>query len=241
MTEDKILLTARYVEGDLDETARADFENRVQDDADLQQHLKDYNHIHQSLRMQLSNANDDVLFKAGLKNLNQQYFREEPKVLAFKPILTWLSGIAALLVIGLFIWAPWQSLYQDYADNGQMLVTERGAVQATDLDRAASLYNDGNYAAAQPILAKLNAKEPSNVLVAYYFSLTLIETNELAKARTLLEPIYNGESIFKYDAAYAVAMSYLKADDKKACKTWLDKIPQGTSRYAQASKLKQKL
>jgi negative regulator of sigma E activity len=99
MIEDKILLTARYVEGDLNETEKADFENRLLSDDELHQHLTNYHDIHQSLAMELANHPVDLQFKATLEELNKQYFVAEPKVISFKPLLKWASGIAAILVV----------------------------------------------------------------------------------------------------------------------------------------------
>lgn len=242
MIEDKILLTARYAEGDLTEVEQAEFENRLQDDVELKQHLADYHHIHQSLKMQLASTNEDELFKDALEGFNKEYFANEPKTIAFKPSLKWLSAVAAVLVIGLLLWAPWNgNLYQQYAGDHQMLVAERGVEQETDLDKAAALYNEKKFAEAQPILESLNLKEPDNAMISYYYGQTLIETNQLTKAREVLQNIYQGESVFKYDAAYAMAMSYLKVNEKAECKLWLQKIPAGTTNYQKAIDLIGKL
>ena len=242
MIEDKILLTARYAEGDLNEAEQAEFENRLQNDEELKQHLTDYNYIHQSLKMQLSFGKDDEQFEETLKSLNKQYFLPEPKVVPFKPYLKWVSGIAAALVIGLMIWAPWNgSLYQQYAGESQMLVAERGAEKVTDLDKAAAFYNEKKYAEAQKLLQKLNSQQPNDAMVGYYFAQTLVKTDQLAKAREILNPIYNGESIFKYDAAYLLAMSYLKEKNNVQCKLWLQQSPAGNTNYKKATELLTKL
>lgn len=242
MIEDKILLTARYAEGDLNEAEQTAFENRLQNDEELKQHLTDYNYIHQSLKMQLASNQDDELFRDTLRNLGQQYFTPAPKVVSFKPYLKWITGIAAVLVIGLMIWAPWNgNLYHQYAGDSQMLVAERGAVQETDLDKAATFYNEKKFAEAQQILEKISIQQPNNAMIQYYYAQTLIQADSLTKARTMLESIYNGESVFKYDAAYAVAMSYLKENQKVECKLWLQKIPAGTTNYQKAQDLMLKL
>lgn len=235
MTEDKILWVARYVEGDMDEAEIAEFETQLKGDAELQQNLKDYHDVHQSLKMKLAN-NDE--FKNTLQGFNKQYFGAEPKVVSFKPALKWLSGIAAILVIGLFIWAPWNAnLYDTYADDSQMLVTERGAATLTDLDKAAALYNEKDYDGARTALGKLYIKQSSNAMIAYYYGMSLIKTNAIAEARKVLTVIYDGESVFKYEAAYSIALSYLKEDNKVDAKTWLQKIPSETTRYEQAKEL----
>lgn len=235
MTEDKILLVARYVERDMDEAEIADFETRLTSDEELQKNLEEYENVHQGLKMKLAN---DEEFIHTLKGLNQQYFGDEPKVVSFKPAIKWLSGIAAILVIGLFVWAPWNTdLYESYNDNSKMLVTERGAERVTDLDKAAGFYNEKNYEAAKASLERLYAQQPSNAMIGYYYGLSLLKTNAVKKAREVLIPIFDGESVFKYESAYAVALSYLKEDNKADCKTWLQKIPAETTRYQQAKAL----
>jgi hypothetical protein len=239
MAEDKILLVARYVEGDMDEVENADFEARLLNDNELQQHFKDYQNIHQTLKMKLA---DREAFEDTLKGLNTKYFAEAPKVFSFKPSIRWLSGIAAILVIALFIWAPWNAnLYESYADDSNMLVTERGAEVATDLDKAASFYNQENYTEANLIFQELYAKQQSNAMIGYYYGLSLIRTNKADKGREILIPLYNGESVYKYDSAYAIALSYLKENNKADCKAWLQKIPVKTTRYKQAKELLAKL
>ncbi|WP_152969609.1 hypothetical protein [Pedobacter sp. Hv1] len=241
MTEDKILLTARYVEGDMDEAENADFEMRMQSDTELQEHLKDYKHVHQRLKIQLAPDQQDIAFKETLKHTGAQYFAA-PKVVSFKTNLKWLSGVAAVLIIGLLVWAPWRSnLYQTYHIDAQMLVTERGAEKITDLDKAAVLFNDQKYVEAQNLLAKLVQQQPENAMIHYYYGLSLIEINKLVEARSILTPVYGNESVFKYDAAYAIAMSYLKEDQKSDCKIWLQKIPEGTTHYQKAIELLGKL
>jgi len=242
MAEDKILLVARYVEGDMNEVENADFETRLPNDAELQENLEDYKHIHQSLKMRLANDDDDQAFRATIDKIGKPYFKDETKVVSFKKYKLWLPAVAAILVIGLFVWAPWNTdLYFNYAANGQMLVTERGAEKQTDLDIAASLFNEKKYTEAEQYLQKEYLAKPQNEMVAYYYGITLIENKKEEKARAVLTKIYDGESAFKYDAAYYTALSYLREDKKSDCKIWLNKIPEGTSRYTKAQELIGKL
>jgi predicted Zn-dependent protease len=242
MIEDKILLVARYVENDLDEAEKTVFENRLLTDVELQQHLARYHDIHQSLKMQLANDANDKQFKATLKELNKRHFKTETKVISFRPILKWASGIAAILVIGLFIWSPWRDdPFDQLLNESTMQVTERGADQLSDLDKASDYFNDKNYPAAKVLLQKLYTADPTNAMVAYHYGLTLAATNSPKEGRDILIKLYNGESVFKYDSAYAIALSYLNEDKTVDGKTWLQKIPKGTRLYDQAIALKEKL
>lgn len=240
MTEDKILWTARFVGGDLSEAEQAEFEAQLQTDAELQQHLENYHRANSELRLHLAPDADRAALQETLKTLGKQHFAET-KVVSLKPFIKWASGIAAVLVLGLFIWAPWRgSLYQQYNTPDQMLVTERGASE-TELDKAASLYNDGKFAQAQPLLEKLYNEDTRNAQLAYYYGKTLLATQETIKGRQVLTAVYDGESAFKYDAAYAIALSYLKENNKADCKKWLQKIPESTTHYQKVTELIQKL
>lgn len=242
MTEDKILLTARFVEGDMSKTESDAYELRLESDLTLKKHLKDYKNIHQTLKMHIGNVEIDEKFKLDVREIGNPYFAEGPAVISFRPFKKWLPAVAAVMVVGLMLWAPWnQDIYERYADNGQMLVTERGAEKQTNLDVAAAFFNDKKYVEAERLLEKEYLVNPNNEMVGYYFGITLIENKKGDVARTVLSKIYEGQSAFKYDAAYYVALSFLKEDKNADCRLWLQKIPAGTTHYKQAIELIQKL
>lgn len=242
MTKDKILWTAQYAEGDLNETERLAFEDSLAHDEELQNCLKDYHHIHRSLEMELAEDKDREGLMDTLQALNKEHFAAvQPKVVRLRSYLRWVSGVAAVLIFGLLVWAPWRgNLYEQFNTSSQMTVAERGA-ETTDLDNAATLFNNKKFDEAKSALAKLKSADPQNTMVTYYYAISLIETNELAKGRQLLEDLFKGQSVYKYDAAYTMAMSYLKEDKKADCKFWLNKIPAEAMQYEKAQSLLKKL
>ncbi len=244
MNEEKLLAVARYLEGDMEQEEKQGFEAQLQTDTELQQVVREYEDIHQSLKMQLAPDAQDQQMLSTLKALNQQYFKAEAlpekaaaKVVSMKTYLKWIS-VAAVLIIGLLVWAPWSAnLYEQYAISRQMSVAERGIAQEEPLGQAATLFNKKDYAAARKILQRLYMENPNNPLLSYYFSITLIETGQEYEARTVLMKLHEGESAFKYDAAYYVALSFLKEDKKSEATEWLKKIPEGTANYNKAQEL----
>lgn len=252
MTEDKILWTARYAEGDLNETESLAYESVLKHDQELKEHLLDYLEAHGSLRMLFAYDHERQSLVSTLETLSEQYFdslepeepqisTEQPRVVKLSSLLRWVSGVAAVLVLGMLIWSPWKGdLYQEFNTSPQMHVAERGA-EKTDLDQAAALFNEKKYPEAKIALAKINATDPQNTMVAYYYAVSLIETNEVAKGRLLLEELFKGESVYKYDAAYAMAMSYLKEEKKADTKFWLEKIPDGAVQFEKSQNLLKKL
>ncbi|WP_461788095.1 hypothetical protein [Pedobacter sp.] len=253
MTEDKILWTARYAEGDLSEEETLQYEDLLRHDQELKEHLLDYHDAHGSLRMFMAYDNERNALVAGIKELNDKYFiseaETEPAPVEVKKIKTvklsgylrWVSGVAAVLVVGLLVWSPWKAdLYEQYYGTPSMSVTERGTSK-TDLDEAAALFNAKKYNEAKFLLAKLHASNSSNAIITYYFAISLLETDEVAKSRLLLEDLFQGESVYKNDAAYVMAMSYLKEGKESDAKFWLEKVANGTVQYEKAQELLKKL
>lgn len=257
MNEDKLLAVARYLEGDMETGEKAAFESSLQADVELQELVARYKDVHQTLKIKIAPDEQDRHVEDTLQGLNQQYFRnevpsveapvseaavneapvKEGKTVSLKPYIKWLS-VAAVLVIGLLIWAPWSSgLYEKYSFSKQMSVTERGADNQAQLSKAAELYNKGDYAEARKILGKEYMFNPQNPLLAYYFAITLIETGQSYEARTVLQHLSEGQSVFKYDATFYVALSLLKEDKKAEAIQWLQKIPQENANYAKAQEL----
>ncbi len=242
MNDDSIFMASRYVDGDMNTEERNDFENLLQADAELRAYVAQYTAAQNALHIKLApDAGLDNL-KQTLGSLNNQYFSNEARVVSLKPYIKWLGAVAAVLLLGLMMWAPWQkSLYEQYGTATSMSVTERGAGAQTDLEKAADLYNKKNFSIAEKLLAKVFAEKPENSLAAYYYAITLIENKQEAKARGILDKIYAGESAFKYDAAYYIALSYIKEKDKKNCRLWLEKVPPGAANYKKAKELEGKL
>lgn len=241
--EDKLLTVARYLEGDLDKDEQIGFEHALAVDEELQKLVADYQKLHQTLKMHLAPSKADLEVNEKLRNLNDQYFKTQStaRIIPLIQYLKW-GSVAAVLIVGLFVWAPWSTdLYEKYAVTSEMSVAERGADEGDDLQKAAVFYNQKNFAAAAELLKKAYQKDPDNSLVAYYYGLSLTETNQTEEARNILEKLYHGASVFKYDAAYSIALSYLKQRDQRLTIIWLAKVPEGNGNYEKAKALLQKL
>jgi tetratricopeptide (TPR) repeat protein len=233
---------ARYTTGEMTGTELQTFEEVLAQDRALQESVAAYRDVLHTLQYKLVPDEQDAAFKATLRTMNGEYFGgKKTKVV---PLYKWIGGAVAAAVVLLMIWLqPWgqQDLYQQYAQVQMVAAAERGNETDTLLQQATLLFNQGNYAGAQPYLEAAIASQPANALTSFYYAVTLIATNEPVKARALLAPIYEGTSVVKYDAAFFMALSYLKEKDVAACRQWLEKIPEGTSRYAAAQELLKKI
>lgn len=245
MKDEHILAVARYLEGDMEMPEMIAFETQIRESEELKQAIEEYKRIHQSLKMNIAPDEQDRQLVSSLAVLNKQYFQEEratkppkqAKVFSIKPYLKYIS-IAAVLVIGLLVWAPWSSgLYEKYAISRQMSVAERGADSQNNITKGAELFNKGKYEAARKLLQAEYMLNPQNPLLSYYFAITLVETGKEYEARTIFMNLYKGESVFKYDAAYYVALSFIKEKNKPAAIEWLQKIPEGTANSNKSKEL----
>jgi tetratricopeptide (TPR) repeat protein len=242
MNNDSILQASNYVDGEMDLQQQKDFELQMQSNAELREYVEQYKQAATALKTHLTpDTNLDDL-KHTLANLNRTHFKAEAKVISFKSYTRWISGMVAVLILGLIVFNPWKkSLYDEYSTASSMSVSERGEGAQTNLEKAAAFYNKKDYAAAEKLLAKEYAANPKNSMAAYYYGITLIQDKQEAKARGILQQLYQGESAFKYDAAYYMALSYVKQGDKANARKWLKNVPPGTSNYTKAKELEGKL
>ncbi len=72
---------------------------------------------------------------------------------------------------------------------------------------------------------RLGNRIRANSFVSFYYGVSLLQTNSIAGARNIFDQLYAGQSAFKFEAAFYLALSYLKDDNKAQCKEWLKKIP----------------
>ncbi|MEJ6981860.1 hypothetical protein WG906_15435 [Pedobacter sp. P351] len=232
---------ARFAEGDMKGEELIQFENALKTDKDLQANLAFYQNVHSSLKMKLVPDLKDQEFKASLSEISENYFRKETKVISMRRYLAWTSAIAAVFVLFL-IWAPWdKNLYRQYADTNMLAMAERGDKTEEQMQKAADAFNKKDFSSAKKALEKVNKVEPENAMAQYYFAITLLETGEIQKSRKVLDEIFNGTSIFKYDAAFYMALSFLKEKDEQQSISWLKKIPADSDRYKKSQELLNKL
>ena len=232
---------ARFVEGDMEGEERNQFEASLRTNQDLQAGLDRYHDIHSSLKMKLTEDENEVKLKQTLSEVSKNHFLYEARVIPMRRYLVWCSAVAAVFVLFL-IWAPWRkSLYRQYADTEMIAMTERGDTNGDQMQKAVEAFNQREFSEARVALEEVNNSKPGNSMVQYYYAITLIETGETQKARVILENLYKGTSVFKYNAAFYIALSYLKEKDEKNARLWLKEIPTEAAGYTKSQELLNKL
>jgi TolA-binding protein len=179
---------------------------------------------------------------AGNASVNTPVVKAPAKVVSFNRYLKAAVAIAAVLVIGLFVWQPWQTdLYTKYADAKMIRQEERGGYFDTVMTQATTAFNNREFTTAAVLLSEIVQKEPENSFASFYFGVALLQSGKNEAARNVFARLSKGESAFKYEAVFYTALSYLKEKEKEAAKAWLEKIPADAANYGKAQELLKKL
>ena len=240
--DDKILLTARYVDGDMDASEQQLYEVRLESEPDLREHFEDYQKANQTFRSHFPlNAPTQTFFSSAAFSSNKAQL-EEADAFPFKSILFWFLSIAVVIVSVFLIWAPWNiNLYRNYAFYEAIPMPENFKGDSVKMQKAVILYNNGSYVLANNLLAIQCENNPSNAELAYAYGNAQIETNHLSEGRETLKMVSGGNSGFKYFADFSIALSFVREDDLENAKKWLKKIPKASKSYSVAAELLGKL
>jgi hypothetical protein len=246
---------AQYAEQEMPAEERAAFEAALSTDPELQQQLALYREVGQSLQQGFTPDAQREQLKHTLQGMRSEFFagkagastdttdiKAAGKVVSFNRYLKVAVGIAAVLVIGLFIWNPFKGdLYEQYSPTTMVTQVERGGHTDSVLNEATVAFNGKEFITAAVLLAEVVQQQPDNSFANFYFAVSLLESGQTRQSREVLTKVYNGTSAFKYEAAFYLALSYIKAKDEAAAKGWLEKIPADAGNYAKAQEVLKKL
>lgn len=89
-------------------------------------------------------------------------------------------------------------------------VAERGAAADSLLASATCKFNVRQFSAVISDFDSLLRREPGNVYLQFYDAVALLQTGEIARSRDRLMSLNDRNSLFRYDAAFYLALGYLK-------------------------------
>ena len=139
----------------------------------------------------------------------------------------WSSGIAALLIIGFFIYNNdnnWRAKY-DFKDAGLAVTL---GVEKNELNPAMNAYKLGEFEKAESILNKLLAQNPKNDTLIYYKAVVLKEMKQYQAAIDFFEKI-DAPSEFKKKASFQLALSYWFLGNRAKASTLFESIASSTN------------
>jgi hypothetical protein len=236
---------ARFAEDLMAADEKAAFESALAANPALQQQLALYHEVHASLQQHFTHDEQREKLQDTLQTIRNEFLATSSapaKVVPFKRYLQRAMAVAAILIAVVFIWQPWKpALFDQYAETRMIVSVERGGATDSLLQHAVTAFNNKDFTDAAALLQKVRQHDTANSMANFYYGVALLQTNQLIPAREVFTELFAGESAFKYEAAFYLALSYLKEKNEAICKEWLQKIPADASNYNKAQELLNKL
>lgn len=240
MNEELYITFEKYCNNEMSQEEQLDFENQLQNNADMQQKFEIYKDANKFLETKFSS--ETAAFKQNLEAISKEHFAEnehkKTKVIAFKP---WQYAVAASIAVLFGTWFYMQNSipqYGDYSTPETAMFVERSMGDA-NLKEAQNAFNAKDYKKAVASFEKVT--DLKNPELQYFYAISLIQTNNYAKAETLLNNIKSGTSVYKDKATWYLALSNLKQKKLEECKSYLKQLPADAEDFDKAQKLLKKL
>lgn len=234
----------RYVEDELSSEEKKKMEEDLQTDASLAAGVELYRQLKTTLAQRLPADEGATALRQTMSGMRGKYFTPAEKkaparVVSFRKYVVGLAAAAAILFAVVMLWP---SDYLNTYGKTQMIgTTERGDNNDSLVEQASVYFNNDQFDKALPLLDQAFQKDSTNQTALFYRGVALLHTAGADAARSDLLKVYAGGSLFQYEAAFYIALSYAQQKDSKTAKTWLDKIPAGAPGADKAAGLRKKL
>lgn len=240
MQEELYIGFEKYLLNEMTAEEQSEFENKLQTDDNFREQFQIYKETTQFLELKFSK--DAVDFKQNLKVIGSNHFgkpiTKKSKVISLQS--KWFA-VAAMLIVFMGVWYFNQSgnpTFSDYNNYNEAHFIERSDTNQNLVD-AQTFFNAKEYKKASQSFAKI--EDLTNPELQLYYAISLIESDDYEKASVLLTNISQGNSVYKEEAIWYMALSSLKQKDYKTCKKQLELISQDSEKYNQAQKLLKEL
>jgi tetratricopeptide (TPR) repeat protein len=230
----------RYLEGDLNAWELQQFEADCKNNPALAAEVALYKEALATFRQRLSNDETKAALRTTLHQLNGSHFKAPAKIIALKKYVSAIAAAAAIIIFVVIMW-PNGSYMDEFGSTTMINTTERGDNADSLLQQASVYFNKKDFSKALPLLERAVQADSSNQMALFYTGVAQVHTGSTTPARKNLAQVYAGESVFQYEAAFYLALSYAQEKNNNAAITWLRKIPAGTPVSQKAEQLLKKL
>jgi len=237
----------RYVEEEMSPEEKQKIEGDLRSDAALAKSVTLYRQLKETLEQRLPDEGAAALRRT-LGDMRGRYFSDRADATGMKVVKMktrfprYIAGMAAAAAILFAVVMLWPSDYMDKYGKTQMVgVTERGEGNDTLMERASEYFNAGAFDKALPLLDQAYQADTSNQTALFYRGVARLHIGTMDEARGDLLRVFGGGSLFRYEAAFYMALSYVQKGDKATARWWIDKIPAGAPGYDKAAGLRKKL
>jgi tetratricopeptide (TPR) repeat protein len=233
----------RYAEGELSSEEKQKMDDDLRTDASLAASVELYRQLKGTLEQRLPADDGAAALQQTLRDMRGKYFGETGGIVVpIRSFRKYVVGLAAAAAILFAVVMLWPSDYLNTYGKTQMVgTTERGEGNDSLMEQASVYFNGGDFGKALPLLEQAFKKDSTNQTALFYKGVTLLHTGAVDEARRDLGSVYRGGSLFTYEAAFYMALSYAQQKNNVAAKEWLDKIPAGAPGADKAAGLRRKL
>lgn len=224
MNERDDYLIDGYASNTLKENEKNAFEARLKNEPELAEAL--------DLQMRMY-AFLDKKNEKFLQDVKDDFLSEYPPTpisipLYKRPIFRIGVGIAAAVSLVLIIWQINEPLKpantSQTAHKRYAVIEQSDGIASNDLIEAAAAFNSGDYTNAANSLDKYLTSTPDDVEALLYKGISLLELGKIKDAKTIFRDISNGDSFFKANALWYLALTHLRENDIVSCKNVLNQL-----------------
>lgn len=233
---------AQYVLQALPESQRLAFEAQLNEQPALQEMVEQGREAIEWLRRTLTPDNTKRELMAILADMRQRWFYGKERDTGRMGWYVMGITVLAILMASLLFISPWRKdVYRQFAPTEMVHHHIPNNDVSNLLHQASRNFNKRRFAEAVQQLNRVLELDSSNMFARYYRGVCLVEMNQQAQARTDLQTVYESSEHYKYDAAFYMALSFLKERNKQQAQEWLLKIPGQAAVYTKAQKLMEEL
>jgi len=233
----------KYLEGDLSESEKLEFETRLNSDQSLQKELaaiKEMKNFAQS-KAKENNAiqsSRDVYQDYKLKNKTLQKTSKTArnKIKYLIPFSIAAMVLIGAFALGVFNQAPLsnQELYSEYFTPVDLSIITRSEEDQSLEEKAEHNFNTGKYTTATELLSQLIDIDQNNQQLKLYKAISEMEIGNINQAKTTFinlstNPLYQSES------QYFLALCHLKENEIEQATYALKEISEESSRFNEVS------
>jgi len=243
MNDQDYIVFEGYISKTLSEKEMTGFEDRLESDQAFKQAFNTYKELNEFLEQKFENQEDSIEFKDNLNTISKSYFKTEKTLKRELRFTPWKYAIAASIVVllGVFLFNNFsEPTYSEFSSHDNISLIERGT-QGSGVKRAETAFNSKDYSKADMAFKSLLELDSTNTEYQFYRAISNIELDKFDIAEDLLHRLKDGNSVYKHNATWYLALSKLKQKKHDDCIVLLKRIPEEADDYKFAQKLLKKL
>jgi tetratricopeptide (TPR) repeat protein len=227
-----------YIDGLLSEEEKAGFEIELLKNPTLAEEVALMRNLQHVITKHIHAENDATALKSTLSGLSKEYFVSDKKPAKVVLLSRWLVPLAVaasmvlFFVVRPFYTQPAFPIMNSTVDRGQATVDRK------IYEKAVTAFNAKDYENSYPILKKLHSTDPLNSDISYYMGLSSLGMKIYERAISELQPLAEGKSVYKEDAAYFTAYAYGKMGNEASAAKFARQVSPTSAYYEKAQKLK---